>query len=68
MKVKIVEVEIPLPNFCDEKYKKMYYFKYKWHWWQRWKYHLDPRTKVPELFESHDEIDGKLNSMGLEIK
>ena len=29
MKVKIHEVEIPLPRFSDEKYKKMYICKYK---------------------------------------
>ena len=45
MKVKIHGVEIPLQRFSGEKYKKMYICKYKFHWWQRWKYIKDPRTK-----------------------
>ena len=68
MKVKIHEVEIPLPRFSDEKYKKMYICKYKFHWWQRWRSIKDPRTKVPELFENAEEINDRLESMGFEAK
>lgn len=68
MKVKIREVEIPLPRFSDEKYKKMYICKYKFHWWQSWKYIKDPRTKVPELFESPKDVNNKLESLGFELR
>ena len=68
MKVRIQPIDIPLPDFCDEEYKRMYIIEYRFHWWQRWKHILDPRTKVPELFESHEEINDKLNSLGFEEK
>lgn len=68
MKVKIREVKIPLPYFADEEYKKMYICKYKFHWWQSWKYIKDPRTKVPELFESPKDVNNKLESLGFELR
>ena len=68
MKVKIREVEIPLPRFSNEKYKKMYICKYKFHWWQSWKYIKDPRTNVPELFESPKDVNNKLESLGFELR
>ena len=68
MKVKIREVKIPLPYFADEEYKKMYICKYKFHWWQSWKYIKDPRTKTPELFESSKDVNNKLESLGVELR
>lgn len=46
---------------------KMYRCKYRFHWWQSWKYIHDPQTKMPMLFESVEEVNSKLNELGFEL-
>lgn len=69
MKVKIVKVKRcrtfmseSLPSFTDE---IKYLFKYKFHWWQRYKTYKD-RFGKPILFANQVEIEDKLKQIGFE--
>ena len=69
MKVKIVKVRRcrtfiseSLPSFTDE---IKYLFKYKFHWWQRYKTFKD-RFGKPILFANEVEIEDKLKQIGFE--
>lgn len=50
MRVKLEEVAIPLPEFTGRGYAFRFVVRYKRHWWSRWRYLMDERCGVPELF------------------
>lgn len=69
MKVKIHEVSIPIRAELSltgkEEDVKCYTVEYKRHWWQRYKFIYDPRTHVPYLFSSIQEVWSHIYSHGM---
>ncbi len=72
MTIKIEKIETRLPLLWKgvidgSNTSKRYRCKYRFHWWQSWKYIHDPQTKMPMLFESVEEVNSKLNELGFEL-
>jgi len=56
MTIKIEPIGIPAPSFYEGKTIKSYLVKYRWHWWQRWRYVMDGYRHTPRIFVSKEEI------------
>lgn len=60
MKVKIDAIQIPLPQRVNEPNCCAYIISFKEHWWNRWQYIMDNRTKVPALYFSKSAVEKQI--------
>lgn len=68
MTIKIEPIGIPMPLFYKGKKRICYLIKYRWHWWQRWRYVNDDYRHTPRLFTSKEEIMDYFYTIGFEPK
>lgn len=60
MKVKIDAIQIPFPQEVNEPNCCAYIISFKEHWWNRWQYIMDSRTKVPALYFSKSAVERQI--------
>lgn len=71
MKVKVETIDFPIAQkyaLDNERHVCRYICRYKFHWWQSWRYINYPHSQAPELFGSLEEIEKRLDELGFKTK
>ena len=68
MKVKIDTIQIPLPQGVNEPDCCAYIISFREHWWNRWQYIMDDRTRVPALYFSRSAVERQVEFLGNETR